>query len=127
MNKRFSIDPELLGENSRLKWHAVKDDDEFISCATRGRVRFEIFEAFGDFVLWMKTDDQIGLVSIAASEKLLARQAEDFLARAVPFAESRNMDLPALILTQTDQMATLWTLVGSPETIISEVEDGDQS
>ena len=124
MNNRFSIDPDML---SFLQWHAVKDEDEFISCATRGRVRFEIFEAFGDFVLWLKAGDQVGLVSVADNEKILVHQAEDFMTRAVPFAESRNMDLPALILKQTDQMATLWTLVVSPETITSEVEDGNQS
>jgi hypothetical protein len=112
--------------SSPLVWTPSRSEGVGILRANREGVKYEIAEAFGDFVLWIGKGDKTGLVAISVDRDRLKSEADNFANQLVPYAEGCGLDLASLVIANSDHMATLWTLLSSPNFRISEVEHGYQ-
>ena len=125
MIRRFE---EQSSENisSPLVWTPSRSEGVGILRAHREDVKYEIAEAFGDFVLWIGKGDKTGLVAISVDRDRLKREADIFANQLIPYAEGCGLDLASLVIANSDHMATLWTLLSSPDFRTSEVQYGVQ-
>jgi hypothetical protein len=111
-----------------LVWTPSRSDGIGILRANREGVKYEIAEAFGDFVLWIGKGDKTGLVAISVDRDRLKSEADIFANQLIPYAEDCRLDLASLVIANSDHMATLWTLLVSPVFKFdnSEVRNADQ-
>jgi len=111
-----------------LEWTPSSSEGSGTLQSRRGGVTYQIAEGFGDFVLWIGgKNDKTGLVSISQDQDKLKREANLFANFLAPYAEERSgLDLASLVVNKSSHMATLWTLLVSPDFSKSEVEYGDQ-
>ena len=112
--------------SSPLEWTQSRSEGVGVLRANRGGVKYEISEAFGDFVLWIGKGEKTGLVAISVDRGSLKSEADIFANQLVPYAEGCGLDLASLVISNSDHMATLWTLLSSPDFRTSEVHDGFQ-
>jgi hypothetical protein len=110
-----------------LVWTPSRPDGIGILSANRDGVNYEIAEAFADFVLWIGKGDKTGLVSLSVDRGRLKSEADIFANQLVPYAEGCGLDLASLVIANSNHMATLWTLLSSPDFRTSEVQNGVQS
>jgi hypothetical protein len=125
MISQFETQP-YQNTGSPLVWTPSRSDGVGVLRANREGVEYEIAEAFGDFVLWVGKNGKNGLVAISADRDSLKREADIFANQLVPYAAGCGLDLASLVIANSDHMATLWTLLSSPDFRTSEVQDGVQ-
>ena len=111
-----------------LVWTPSRSDGIGILRANREGVKYEIAEAFGDFVLWIGKGAKTGLVAISVDRDRLKSEADIFANQLIPYAEDCRVELARLVIANSEHMATLWTLLVSPVFKFdnSEVRNADQ-
>ena len=110
-----------VGSAPVLQWNEHRPGGDNIVRASNRGIQYEIAEAMGDFVLWVKTKGKAGLVGISPDRDRLVAEAELFASRLVPYAEQCQLDIAHLVIDNIDHMSTMWTLLVSPELRTSEV------